>query len=1062
MNKIIEIFAKNRLLVNVIIIITLCIGVQASINIKKEAFPSTDFDIMIVQVIYPGASPEDVEQNAIIPIEDELQTIAGIDEFYSLIIENAGLITIRIDMELKDSRPVKDEIFRKLQNVPNISKDVEEIKITEANANKMPIYNLGVHFKEGMEGDEKELYDISKVLEKELKYVDGVANIEVYGRTDPEIQIIANPQKLREYYISLSEIIEALSLRNIRSTSGSMKPAETESIDYKNKLLVTTGQFENPLSITNLIVRSIFNGNPVRISDIAEVKEIFADKNVYMRVNKTDGYSINIIKKEDADIIRTIDNVNKFLEENKNIIPENIEISVMGNNSRTINDLLNAVSSNIVGGFVIIFAILLIFLDFKSAIFTSLGMVIVTAVSMIYMEYSGITFNTISLAGIITVLGMIVDNSIVVSENIFNYHQRGFRGLEATKNAVGEVFMPMLVSTLTTVAAFVPMIFVSGTMGRLINQYPKVVIVALITSIFQAVLLLPNNLITKSELKGITNINNDNDKNKKRFKNPLDFDKDKLFNVLKIPFKKLLTFMMKIRYFVIIFFIALLIFSIIISKSIFSKFTLIYDTSADVIVINIDAGIGSSIHKTKEYLSKIENIIYETVDNKDLIAVYSLVGKQLDKNQADISEELNNLAGTMIYLVPANNRKKTAFDIVDDLNLAIDKSEIKNDLELITVNTKLVINPGKAVDIKIIGNDTLAAQEVKNKMKEKLLSLGGIINYDDDDKIGAEELRIIFDYDKMAELGLNVAYAARELRAAYAGIVATSIQQFDNRLDFRVRLDSAYTYDTNTLYNLLIPNTYGRLIYLKDVATIDITNNKSSIMHYNGKKSITMTADIVQGENTALQVMYNMRNYFNSISKDYPSISVNFSGEVKETSGSIVGLAWGYLFAIIAIYVVLLLQFNKFVQPLMILGIIPFGVIGVILAFAIHRMPMSFVGGIGIVGLAGVVVNNGIIMVDLINRILESGNIKNKDDVFDAIVEGASERFRAIFLTTITTIFGLLPTVYGIGGRADLIVPIVMAMAYGLLFASLLTLILLPCLFMVSADLKLVRINYKI
>ena len=204
-----------------------------------------------------------------------------------------------------------------------------------------------------------------------------------------------------------------------------------------------------------------------------------------------------------------------------------------------------------------------------------------------------------------------------------------------------------------------------------------------------------------------------------------------------------------------------------------------------------------------------------------------------------------------------------------------------------------------------------------------------------------------------------------------------------------------------------------------------------------------------------------MKDYFNSISKDYPGISGDFSGEVQETSGSIIGLAWGYLFAIIAIYVVLLLQFNKFVQPLMILGIIPFGIIGVILAFAIHKMPMSFVGGVGIVGLAGVVVNNGIIMIDLINRIIENGNIKDKKDVFNAVVEGASERFRAIFLTTITTIFGLLPTVYGIGGRADLIVPIVMALAYGLLFASLLTLILLPCLFMVSADLKLVKIDYK-
>ena len=472
-------------------------------------------------------------------------------------------------------------------------------------------------------------------------------------------------------------------------------------------------------------------------------------------------------------------------------------------------------------------------------------------------------------------------------------------------------------------------------------------------------------------------------------------------------------------------------------------------------------GVKDDFYKTKEYLSKIENIIYETIDNKDLIAVYSLAGKQLDKNSVEISEELNNLAGTMIYLVPANNREKTAFDIIDDLNLAIDKSKIKEELELLTINTKLVINPGKAIDIKIIGNDTLKAQEVKNKMKEKLLSLSGVINYDDDDKVGEEELRVIFNYDKMSELGLNVSIAARELRAVYSGIVATSIQQFDNRLDFRVKLDEKYTHNTNTLYNLLIPNTYGRLIYLKDIATIQITNNKSSIMHYNGKKSITMTADIIQGENTALQVMYIMKDYFNSISKDYPGISVDFSGEVKETSGSIIGLAWGYLFAIIAIYVVLLLQFNKFVQPLMILGIIPFGIIGVILAFAIHKMPMSFVGGVGIVGLAGVVVNNGIIMIDLINRIIENGNIKDKKDVFNAVVEGASERFRAIFLTTITTIFGLLPTVYGIGGRADLIVPIVMALAYGLLFASLLTLILLPCLFMVSADLKLVKINYK-
>ena len=1055
MDRIIELFAKNRLLVNVIILVTLAVGIYSYLNIKKEAFPSTNFDVMIVQVIYPGASPEDVEQYAMIPIEDELQTIAGIDEFYSIIIENAGILTIRIDMNLKDSRPVKDEIFRRLQNAPNLSKDVSEIKIFEANANRLPIYNLGLRFKKGMEGSEKELYDISKRFEKELKYVDGVANIEVYGRTDPEIQILADPYKLNEYYTSLTEIIQALSLRNIRSTSGNMKPDENADLEEKNKLLVTTGQFQDPLSITNVIIRSIFNGQPVRIGDVARVEELFVDKSVYMRVNSQHGYSINIIKKEDADILKTIDNVNKYFENNKATIPNNIEIVPMADNSRTINDLLNAVSSNIITGFIIIFIILIIFLDFKSAIFTSLGMLIVISVSLIYMTYSGITFNIISLGGIITVLGMIVDNSIVVSENIFNYHQRGIKGLDATKSAVGEVFMPMLVSTLTTVASFAPIIFVTGTMGRLINQYPRVVIVALIVSIFQAVLLLPNNLITKEELTG------EHKRKRFNFKNPLDFDKDKLFDKLKIPFVKFLRFTLKFRYIVFIFFVVTLLITLAIARVIFAKFTLVYDTSADVIVVNLDTGIGSSIYKTEKYLQQVENIIYDTIDTNDIIAVYSLLGKQLDKNTVEVSEEMDNLAGTMIYLVPANNRKKIAYDIVDDLNLAIEKSGIKDELELITVNTKLPINPGKAVDIKIIGNDTAMVKEVKDKMKEHLLSLDGIINYDDDDKIGQEELRVIFDYDRMSELGVNVAYAARELRAAYAGVVATSIQQFENKLDFRVRLDKKYTYDTNVLNNLYIPNTYYRLIQLKDIADIYITNNQSSIKHYNGKKSITMTADIEQGKNTAIQATYAMQDYFNSISKDYPNISVEFAGEVKETRGSIIGIAWGYVIAIIAIYVILLLQFNKFVQPFMILGIIPFGIIGVILGFAAHRMPMSFVGAVGIVGLAGVVVNNGIIMVDLINRILEQGNIHTKEDVLNAVVEGAGDRFRAIFLTTVTTIFGLLPTVYGIGGRADLIVPMVMAMAYGLLFAALLTLILLPCLFMISADLKLIKINYK-
>lgn len=1066
MGKIIELFAKNRLLVNIMIFIIIAIGIYSYFNIQKEAFPSANFDILIMQVVYPGASAQNVEQNAVIAIEDELQTINGITEYTSMMIENAAIITIRLDTEIKDTRPIKDEIFRKMQNVPNISKDVTSINITEADPTLLPIYNLGISFKKGMEGNEKELYAFSKNLEKDLKNVEGVANVQVEGRTEPEIQILVNPNSLNKYYVSLTEIVNSLALRNVRATSGIMKSDYgqlTENFDgtNKNKILATVGEFEYPMAVTNVIVRSVFNGKIVRIDDLAKVEETFTDKNVYMRVNRTPGYSVNVIKKGSSDIISTIKNVNIFLKENASTVPSNIEITTIADSSRTINDLLNSVTSNLIGGFIIIFIILIIFLDFRSALFTSLGIFIVLFVSLIYMWKNDITFNVISLVGIITVLGMIVDNSIVVSENVFNFHQKGYRGIEATKKAVENVFMPILVSTLTTIVAFVPMLFVSGTMGKFINQYPKVVIVALLASLFQAILILPNNLLTKNELKRI-DIEEKNERiNKKKsiWRKILFFNRDKLFDKMKIPFTSFLKRMIKMRYAVIVFFIVLLGLSVFLAQDSFKKFILLYDTSSDAIVINIDTEIGSSASTTANYVERLENIIYKTIDKNNVISIYSLVGKHLDENAVNISGVLDNMAGITINLVPANDRKKSAYKIVEDLNKEIEKEGIRDELKLLTINTKLFINPGKAVDIKIIGNDMEMAKKVKEKIRDHLLSLPGIINYDDDDKKGQEELRVTFDYDKIAELGVNVAFAARELRTAYAGTVATSIQNLDNKLDFRVRLDKKYAYDTNVLNNISIPTIHNRLIYLKDIAKIEITNSESSIKHFNGKKAITLNADIEQGINTATRVMYSVKDYFNTISKDYPGVTLDFAGEVKETAKPIVGLAWGYLIAIVGIYLVLLLQFNKFVQPIMILSIIPFGTIGVFLAFAAHRMPMSFIGAIGIVGLAGVVVNNGIIMIDLINRILEETKGATKEIVFNAIVAGTSERLRPIFLTTSTTIVGLLPTVYGIGGRADLIVPIVMALAYGLLFASLLTLVLLPCIFMISFDLKLIKLK---
>ncbi|PCG21040.1 efflux RND transporter permease subunit [Brachyspira sp. G79] len=1045
MEKIIVFFAKKTMLVNIIVLAILFVGGYYYFNLQKESIPSTDLDKMLVAVTYPGATPLDVEQNAVIPIEEELQAIAGIDEYETTIIENVAIILVTLDETLPDRQPVKDEIFRQMQNVPDLSEDVEEVTTYDLNPNKMSIYTLAVHFKEGMEGDERELFDVSQWLENELVRLEGVGEIRIDGRTDPEIKVYVDPIKMRQNYIALSDVVNALSVRNVRATGGDMESGG------KEQTVVTYGEFQNPLEASNAVIRSTFNGQRVRVSDIGHVEEGFEDKTVYMRVNKSPGYSLSVVKNENADILKTINVVNQYLKDNADLIPDNIQVSVMGDNSRTIKSLLSIVTSNLIQGFIIIFITLIIFLDFKSAMFTSLGMIITMFSCFIYMQIAGITFNTMSLAAIITVLGMIVDNSIVVSENIFNFKQAGYKGLEATRLAVSDVVMPMVASTLTTVAAFFPMLTISGMMGKILNLFPKIVIFTLVVSMLQATLLLPNQLQDKED-----KYKSYKPKKKSKFKNPLDFDKDALFDKMKIPFGVALEKLIHIRYIVIGFFVALLIASIFLAQSSFKNFVLIYDTSADTIVINIEMPTGTTKEVTTKEIAKIEDAVLNVVKPEELVALYSLVGKQVD--QEVVSEEKGSLAGIMVYLVPAAERNRTADELVALINDEIDKTDIRQTVPIFSMNTKGSIDPGDPVDIKIVGNDTELAKKAKEDIKAFLATVPGVINIDDDDKVGKEELRIMLDYDKIAELGVNVATVANEARTAYYGTEATYIQELENKLNFRVVFDDKYTYDTQYLTNLLIPNTSGRLLYLHNLATIEPADGLATLMHYNGQRTITITADIEYGQNTSQQVMNAVREKYKDFSKQYRGLKLEFGGEAKETVKALKQLAFSFAMAFIFVYIVLLLQLNRFIQPIMIMIIIPFGLIGVLLGFAIHRMPLSFMGVVGIIGLAGVVVNNGIILVDLINKIIDEGVEGGKKGVAKAIVDGTKQRLRPVFLTTVTTVVGLLPTVYGIGGRADIIIPIVMALAYGLLFASLLTLIFLPCMFMIMFDLKLIKI----
>lgn len=365
---------------------------------------------------------------------------------------------------------------------------------------------------------------------------------------------------------------------------------------------------------------------------------------------------------------------------------------------------------------------------------------------------------------------------------------------------------------------------------------------------------------------------------------------------------------------------------------------------------------------------------------------------------------------------------------------------------------KNVLGPptGEPIEINIIGNYKNYAQLLKTDITDILNKIDGVTDIDDDQKEGKKELKLNFDYDKMAQLGINVASVSQAVRTAYEGMVATSIQTTNEELDFRVKIDDAFQRDERFLMDLLVPNKLGRLIRLNDFATYNVQKSKSIINHYNSQRVITITANIVGDKTTPSNVMERVKTWFEEQKTHYPGIELKYGGEAQETKETLKDLAFAFIIAIILIYFVLILLFKSLGQPIIVMVTIPFGIIGAILALIIHGIPLSFLAMIGIIGLSGVIVNDSVIMVDFINKVFRAD--KKKENLRALIATGAKKRLRPVILTTLTTVAGLLPTIYGLGGDAGMLVPIVMSIAYGLSFATTLTLIFIPALYMIRLD----------
>jgi len=1026
-SKLLETFIKHKLLVNIMILAIVFVGIFSFTKIQQDVFPPTDMQTMIIKVIYPGASAEDVELNAVVPIEFSLKQIIGIKEYTSLSVENGASIYVFLDQDISNIQAVKDDIYRNINisALIDISEDVEKISIVDANPKRMPIITLGISAKNQDDVSQMELFKMADRLEKQLLRIKSVAEIRKSGYLEQEVQINVHPQKMQKYYVSLSEIVGSIKKRNIRSTGGTLQSLQ------KEQTIVTIGQFKNPMEVRNVIVRSSYEKQRIYIKDVASVKKGFKKATTLVRVNKNPAVIFQVVKKENADVVTTAKTIREFLQKNKKSINNKFIVEVLEDKSESVAGLLKVVIFNALLGFILVLIVLIVFLDFKTAFWTAFGIPLTLLMVISYMHFVGLSLNIMTLGAIITVLGMIVDDAIVVSESIFEEKKNNIA--DAVLVGLKKVIAPVCITSLTTIVAFLPMLSVKGMMGKFIWVFPIIVTAALLASLLESVFMLPHHL---SKIKKKPQI------------------KQNWFDHYSRWYENKLKHLLRFRYVVVVGFVLFFAGSLMLSRGPIKNFVLMWDDSADAIFINLEAEDGTPLSKTSVLVKEIEDKVESLIPANERVSIITSIGHHTVKRFTSKGNH-ENWGQLLIHLVPKTERDRSAAQIIDDLRKIINKKKIKTFTRIGYKERVIGPAPGEAVDIKIVNDNFDKSLLVQKELESYIATIKGIKNIDNDQKGQKEELTIDLNYAKLAQLGLTVEMVAQTVRIAYEGIEATSIQNINNRLDFRVKIADNFTRDKSFLENLLIPNKTGRLIKLKEVARIIPGYSKSLINHYNGDRVITITASVNPNIITSAKVAQQIKKYFkDSISSKYPGTYLKLGGEAKETKDTLGDLVIVFGLAVVGIYFILMLLFNSLTQPLLILFIVPLGAIGGLLAFQIHQMPLSFMGIIGLIGLSGIIVNDGVVMISFINDILIKTPVTDSKDLYRVIAAGAKQRLRPVILTTLTTVAGLLPTIYGLGGDAKSLVPVVMAIAYGLIVATFITLLLLPCLYFIHLDLK--------
>lgn len=1045
-------FSRNHVAGNFIMLGVMIAGFITWFTVKKEIFPETAFDAVAVRVPFPNATPEEVETGVCIPIEEAIADLQGIKKIRSTASQNIGTVIIEVEVGYR-VRDVMGDVKSRVDAIDNFPDEAEQPVLEEV-VIKAPVMSLALladtdeatlnRLAEQVR-DDLLVYSppssggIADIISRAMRGAPRISQIEIAGTRPYEISIEIPEATLREFDLSLADVARAVRANTLDLPAGSIRAARGELI------LRSLGKRYLAAELADIPVANTPEGGQVLLGEIATLVDGFEEIDLSSRFDASNSVLLNVYRVGNEDTLALASLARDYVAQAGSRLPEGATLSIWNDQSSYLIGRIDLLKRNALFGLALVLLVLTLFLRPSLALLVALGIPASFAGGLWLMPMLGISINMISLFAFILVLGIVVDDAIVTGENVYTRIQKGEHPAIAAWKGTNEVNVVVVFGVLTTMIAFTPMLGLSGVSGKIWPNIPLVVIPTLFFSLLQSKFVLPAHLalLAPSDRSRGT-------------RNPiLNLQRkvaDGLAGFVDRVYVPALIFVLRWRYVTVAGFSALLIVSVAMVGSGWIPFKFLPDVEGDIIIAKVELTQGVPFEETERIVKRIEqaglalNEKFTDLAGAPIVRhVLASAGTQpfLTGFSPDGPPRATHIGEVTLELVPAATR-----DVTSEVLIAEWRRSLGNVPGVVELSFAAeTAAGGSAIEVNLTGDNLERLAEATAFAKEGLAKFAGVIDISDSNRQGKDELRVTAITPAGRSLGFTMDAVALQIRDAFYGYEVQRLQRGRDEVKMMVRYPENDRRFINSLESMKLRTPAGDQVPITDVVEFEVGRGVAIINRTDRQRSIKVTADVEPGVNANQVVTAFTTGILEKIPQQFPGVRFNFEGEQDDQNRSVREIGTRFLIALIAMFVVIAIPLRSYFQPLIIMSVIPFGIVGAIWGHAIMRLDLSIMSMCGLVALAGVVVNNSLVMVDFVNR-----HRAESDTLHDAAVAAGRARFRAILLTSLTTFVGIMPMVLETDMQARFLIPMAVALGYGILFATFLTLFLVPSFYLILED----------